>query len=169
MTPEKRDQFIANVPDAEQRRQAEKAWQAHYISDTKFTAASSARGLPAIEPDQDRDALIASFQAAIDADPELTALATAADDAAAEWERFAEYGEPLEGEDGEIIRCSLTGFLVHEHDNYLIDVRTHEAILKTALGLPLGFIVGEFRSDDAPAIVLSDDALSAAEAIANVG
>jgi hypothetical protein len=168
MTPEQRAQFISNVPDAEQRREAEKLWQASYSADTEFAKSCVDKGvLGRPEPGtiETTDMIEAEFNAAVAADPELAALRDAAELARGPWIACAEYGDPLECTDGEIIRCALTGFLVHENDKFLIDLSTHECVLKTALGIPLGFIVGEFRTDDAPPVALADDALSIAEAV----
>lgn len=162
MTPEQRAQFIANVPDAEQRREAEKLWQVAHDADQSFIQVCLDRSVGTSTNVEENEA---QLNAALDADSELKRLYDECELASRPWVLCAEYGEPLESDDGEVIRCALTGFLVHENDRYLIDPRTLECVLKSALGLPLGFIVGEFRSDDAPPLAIADDALSAAEAV----
>jgi hypothetical protein len=167
MTPEQRANFIANVPDAAQRTHAEKLWQVALDAEIAFTQACVSRGVAVVRPGEERteEDLEAEINAAVAADPDLKALHDAAEQALQPWLDSSEYGEPLESYDGEIIRCALTGFLVHENDKYLIDLGTHECVLKSALGVPLGFIVGEFRFDTAPALAIGDDALSTAEAV----
>ncbi|ADJ22996.1 hypothetical protein Hden_1183 [Hyphomicrobium denitrificans ATCC 51888] len=168
MTPEQRANFVANVTDAEQRRSAEKLWQAAHVAEVALTQACVSRGIAAVRPGEDRteEDREAEINAAVAADPDLKALHAAAEQALQPWLTCTEYGEPLESYDGEIIRCVLTGFLVHENDKYLIDLGTHECVLKSALGVPLGFILGDFLSDDAPPIAIGDDALSVAQAVA---
>jgi hypothetical protein len=168
MTPEQRAQFIANVADAEQRREAERLWNASHVHGQAFAQACILKnvGLSIEHRDTKSTELIeAEFSAIVAADPELVPLRDAANEALQNWLACGEYGDPLESEDGEIIRCALTGFIVHENDKFLIDLGTHECVLKTALGIPLGFIVGDFRTDGAPPLALADDALSAAELV----
>lgn len=162
MTPEQRAQFIANVPDADQRLEAEKLWQAAYDAGQRFMMECLKRGFGTSTNADENEAQIT---AAIATDAELKALHDDVETISRPWIDCADYGEPLESEDGEVIRCALTGLLVHDTDKYLIDPGTLECVLKVSLGVSLGFIVGEFRSDDAPPIAIADDALSAAESL----
>jgi hypothetical protein len=172
MTPEQRAKFIENVPDAEQRREAERLWHASHVAGQAFAQACILKnvGVKIEDPETKSESEIeaefeAAFNAQVAAEPDLIPLRAAANQALQAWLDCADYGEPLESSDGEIIRCALTGFIVFDGDKYLIDVLTFECILKVALGIPLGFIAGEFRTDDEPLVAIADDALSAAELV----
>lgn len=148
MTQEQRAHFIANIPDIDARREAEKLWLASEGASQALAEACIRKGVSVANVDgKALEEIGSEFEAAIATDAELSGLHATAEAALSDWIAVTEYGEPLSGDDGEAIRCALTGFLIHETDFYLIDIRTHEAVLKSALGLPLGAIVGEFRAD----------------------
>lgn len=149
MTPEQRAQFISNVVDADARREAEKLWQASQIAGLAYAQACVDHGIGVKIADRETktvEQIEAEFSAFVCEVPELVALRDAADEALTAWNACDAYSEPLEADDGEVIRCALTGFIVHENDRYLLDLRTHEAVLKAALGVPIGYFVGEFTS-----------------------
>lgn len=133
MTPEQRAQFIANVPDAEGRRGAERLFQAAEDAWEKLQAACEDVGI-AVDDDVIED----------HGDPAIVALNDAYDKAHAAWEDCEEYGVVETDEINAPLRCVLTGFLIHDGDGVLFDERTGERILKTALGLPLCAVTGEF-------------------------
>jgi len=151
MTPEQRAQFIANVPDADARRAAERLFQAEENAWKALETACEAEGI-----EVDDDAIGAH------GDPAIVALNEAYDKAHADWEDCEEY-RPVEKDDLDSpIRCVLTGFLIHEDDGVLSDPSTGEQILKTALGLPLCAVTGEFisPSDRADAMASSTEAVA---------
>lgn len=133
MTPEQRAQFIANVPDADARRAAEKLYQAAEDTWAALKTACNAAGI-----DVDDEVIEENGDAAI------IALNDAYDAAHAAWEDCEEFGPVETDELDNLVRCVLTGFLIHEDDGVLVDQSTGERILKTALGLPLYAVTGEF-------------------------
>ncbi|ADJ24804.1 hypothetical protein Hden_3009 [Hyphomicrobium denitrificans ATCC 51888] len=151
MTPEQRTQFIANVPDAEARREAERLFQA---AEDAWDKLREACGSAHIDVDGD---VIENH-----GDPAIVALNDAYDKAHAKWEDCEEYGPVVTDELDAPTRCVLTGFLIHEDDGVLVDRSTGEQILKTALGLPLYAVTGEFisPSDEADAMAASAEAVA---------
>lgn len=139
MTPEQRQQFIANVPDADKRRAAETIWQA---KEDAWRCYADALNENETEPWEKDD--VATLVAK---DPDVAARKAAYDAAHAAWLRVEDYADPIaQHEDADdVVRCALTGFLIHDGDVTMKDEETGEHILKAALGLPLCDLTGEFE------------------------
>jgi len=152
MTPEQRAQFIANVPDAEGRREAERLCQAEGDAWKALERACEAAG---IEVDDD---IIGAH-----GDPAIIALNKAYDEASHAWDN-CQFSDPIYDFELETsIRCSLTGLLIHEGDACLKDKNTGEYVLKSALGIPLDAITDEFVGLP---VTASSHEVSSAEAVA---
>jgi hypothetical protein len=137
MTPEQRAQFIANVPDADARREAERIWQIKEDKWSPYVAACDERDIQVWDDEIVNEALAK--------DPDLAALKKTFDDAQDAWVAVEDYDDPLlDDEFSSPIRCALTGFLIHEGDAVLKDESTGEHVLKAALGLPLDTYTEEF-------------------------
>lgn len=153
MTPEQRAQFIANVPDAEARREAERQFMAQENAWKALETACDAAGI-----DVD-DEVIADH-----GDANIIALNKAYDDAVGAWEANTDHAG-VEMDDADTpTRCALSGFLIHYDDAVLKDENTGEIILKSALGLPLDIHTGEFIG--LPVTASSHEAASSTEAVA---
>jgi len=137
MTPEQRAQFIANVPDADARREAERVWQQKEDKWERYDAACTERGISTWD-----DELV---DHAVAKDAELAALKRVFNKAEAAWVAVPNYDDPVIAEHFSTpIRCALTGFLIHEDDQVLKDENTGEYVLKSALGAPIDTYTGAF-------------------------
>lgn len=131
------------------RLEAERLWTAWKTAPEEPTSAAEEENEKAIEALEDeRDAKIAAIReeyaeklrAQWDT-YNATKAATPRDKAHAEWMAYEHFGEPLLAYDDEgderFERCALSGLIMDEEDEVLVDNETGETILKKALGVPL--------------------------------
>lgn len=129
-----RELAIANVPDADKRREAERLYSAASDAADEFYEACAEAEIDSNEVPADR--------------ADLLALKAAYDAAHKAWSDFDCSDVSYDHDYCDAFRCALTGFLIHDDDVFLIDENSDERVLKIALGWPLDPDTSEFVSPD---------------------